>query len=136
VDQGESFYPSQARGNVTMAQTELTWTPTFGSSELLLVQWAVDADGQLIRGIGSAAGPSYLVSRLNSTVLREYAIGGENSLSLYVSIGSTAAANAVVQQPYRVFHTTAYYFEFDPDWVFVEDGAPIVPPTCTTCLVS
>lgn len=129
-------YP-QAAGNMSMVQTELVWTPSSsGSSDLLLLTQVLDPAGQVVPYAGSSvSGPSYLVSRLNATQLREFGLTSGNHLGLFVSVGPTQPANVVLQQSYRIVHTTAYRFEFEQDWTFVEDGAPVVPPTCTTCLV-
>lgn len=127
------YYATQAGGNMTMSQTELTWDPTLNGAELMVIQWAVGPDGQLIRGIASATGPPFVVSRLGPDVLREYEIGAANTLSLYVSVGNAPAANVVLQQPFRMVHTTAYHFTFDEGWTFIEDGLPTLPPSCTVC---
>jgi hypothetical protein len=135
VPETEPYFHSQTTGNITMAQSELIWEPSSaGASDLLLLDQVFDADGQIVTGAAYVAGPSFLVLRLNSTVIREHQLGGPNHLGFYVSVGPTQPANVVVQQSYRLFHTTAYHFEFEAEWTFVEDGTPLVPPTCTTCL--
>lgn len=137
LDETDPYVHSLARGNMSMAQTELVWEPSSGGpSELLFVQYVFDASDQIVAGAGTAAGPSYLVSRLNGTILAEHDLRGVNHLGFYVSVGSTQTASVVVQQAYRLFHTAAYYFELDIEWAFVDDGAPLVPPTCTTCLAN
>jgi hypothetical protein len=131
------LYP-QSTGNMSMVQTELVWTPSSaGSSDLLLLTQVLDANGQVVPYAGSSvSGPSYLVSRLNATQLQEFGLTSGNHIGLFVSVGPTQPANVVVQQSYRIVHTTAYRFEFEQDWTFVEDGAPLPPPTCTTCLAA
>ncbi|MHB1260859.1 MAG: carboxypeptidase-like regulatory domain-containing protein [Thermoplasmatota archaeon] len=130
-------YP-QATGNMSMVQTELVWTPSSaGSSDLLLLSQVLDPNGQVVPYAGSSVdGPSYLVSRLNATQLQEFGLTSGNHFGLFVSVGPTQPANLVLQQSYRIFHTTAYRFEFEQSWTFIEDGAPLPPPACTTCLAA
>ena len=135
IDETQPYFFPQAAGNMSMAQSELMWDATVqGQSELLMVHQLFDSSGVVLGGTGSATGPSFLVLRLNSTLLRDNDIGGANHLGIYVSAGNGPAVNVAFQQPFKGFHTTAYHFEFEPEWVFVRDGAPVIPPVCTTCL--
>lgn len=133
----DPYVHPQATGNMSMVQTELVWTPSAGSADLLLLTYVLDSNRQVVPHAGSSvSGPSYLVSRLNATQLRDFGLTSGNQFGIFVSVGPTQPANVVVQQSYRIVHTTAYRFEFEQDWTFVEDGAPVPPPMCTTCLAA
>jgi hypothetical protein len=135
INETDPYFFPQGQGNMSMAQSELAWDPTVqGQSELLLFHQLFDASGAVIGATGSVTGPSFLVLRLNATTLRENDIGGTNHIGVYVSVGNGPAANVAFEQSFRGFHTTAYNFEFEPDWAFVRDGPPVLPSTCTTCL--
>lgn len=135
LSQTDPYFRVATRGNMTMAQAELTWEPTLDGAELLLLVYVFDEAEQVVGGVGSVSGPPFLVVPMNRTVVEENDLGGANHAGLYVSAGSRTAANVVAQQPFRAFHTAAYFFELPAEWAFARDGLPTLPPTCTTCLL-
>lgn len=129
------YYVSAAEGNMTTAQTEAVWTPTVqGQSELLIGSYVVDSQGAVVGGLPTAVGPSILVRRLNETVVQENGLGGAHRVAIFINPGNGGPANIVVQQPYRVFHTSTFFFALPEAWVFAVDGPPEVPEQCMTCL--
>lgn len=135
LGEADPYFRVATRGNMTTAQAELTWNPTLAGAELLLLGYVFDPDEQVVGSVGSVTGPPYLAIPMPQAVVDEHDLGGANHVGLYVSAGSRTDANVAAQQPFRLFHTAAYFFELPTGWAFVEDGLPQVPPTCTTCLV-
>lgn len=136
LDETDPYFRPGTRGNITVAQAELTWDPSLQGAELLLLAYVFDEAEQVVGTVGFVSGPPFLVLPMNRTVVDGFDLGGTNHVGLYVSAGSRTELTVVAQQPFRLFHTAAYFFELPEGWTFVRDGLPDVPPTCTTCLAA
>jgi len=111
-------------GSPSFVQAEMVWEQTNQFGDNLKLSITDTSQGDL-DNYAAGEGQSPVVVRVNQSLLDQHLPPMEGELLLRVFPGYDGSdASIVLQQRFSVFINVFYNHVPDPDWVFVEDGAP------------